>query len=101
MTKPMPALEKMPHWPRWLNQQQAAAYLGMSVGPFASEQRAGVWPGPRRVRDGQHKLWDRWLLDIYSSRLSNISTETIEEDIADGRDPGYINRRVDEIYGAQ
>ncbi len=99
MTEPKPTIDKLPNWPRWLNQQQAAAYVGVAVGTFASEQRAGVWPAPGRDYGLRRKLWDRRLLDAASDRLSNLSTGTEDEENGYGRDPGYIRRQLEAAYG--
>ncbi len=98
MTDPKPSLHKLPYWPRWLNQQQAAAYLGVSAGTFASEQRAGVWPAPAQVPGRRLKLWDRKVLDAASDRLSGLSTGAIIEDVGHSRDPGYIKRLLEAAY---
>ena len=99
MTEPMPSLEKLPHWPRGLSQQQAAAYLGVSVGTFAKEQRAGVWPAPVQIAERRRKLWNRKALDAAFDRLCGLSTGTPDEENSDGRDPGYIKRRLEAAYG--
>ena len=102
MTDPAPALENLPNWPRWLNARWAAAYLGVSTGTFHKEQEEGLWPGPGRGKGkgkGKWRLWDRCLLDIFSNRLSKISTETGNEENGYGRDPGYIKRRLEAAYG--
>ena len=93
MTKP--ALDKLPHWPRWLNQRDAAAYVGVSAGTFRTEYLAGVWPGPGR----RLNLWDRKLLDATSDRLSDLSSGATIEDAGQSRDPGYIKRRLEAAYG--
>ncbi len=89
-------LEKLPHWPRWLNQRGAAAYLGVSPGTFRTEYLAGVWPDPMRGR-----LWDRKALDAASDRLSDLSTAATIEDVRQSKDPGYIKRRLEAAYGDQ
>ena len=94
MSKPGPTLEKLPYWPRWLNQRHAAVYLGVSAGTFRTEYLASVWPGP-----GRRCLWDRRALDATSDRLSNLSAGTADEENGYGRDPGYIKRRIAAAYG--
>ena len=98
MSEPKPALEKMPHWPLWLNQFQAAAYLGISTGTFSSEIKRGVWPDGS-VPDRRFRLWDRRLLEAASSRLSGFSTGTGNEENGYGRDPDYIKRRIKAAFG--
>ena len=94
MSEPMPSLEKLPHWPRGLNQQRAAAYLGISTGTFAKEQRAGVWPEPVLIAGRRRKIWNRKALDAAFDRLSGFSTGTSDEESRNGRDPDYIKRRI-------
>ena len=89
------ALENLPHWPRWLNQRGAAAYLGVSAGTFRTEIKHGVWPGPGR----RLNLWDRKALDAASDRLSDLSTAATIEDVRQSKDPGYIKRRLEAAYG--
>lgn len=98
MTDPAPALDKLPNWPRWLNQRQAAAYVGVSVGTFAKELAKGTWPAPGRA-SGRWRLWDRLLLDATSDRISNLSTGTQDLENGYGRDPDYIKRRLEAAYG--
>ena len=95
MTNPKPPFEKLPHWPRWLNQQQAAVYLGVSPATFRTEIKHGVWPGPGR----RLNLWDRKALDAASDRLSDLSTAATIEDVRQSKDPGYIKRRLEAAYG--
>ncbi len=99
MTEPAPALANLPYWPRWLNQQAAAAYVGVAPSKFHAECLAGLWPAAGRVHGLRRKLWDRDLLDVASNRISKISTGTDEEENGYGRDPGYFDRRIKEVYG--
>ena len=98
MTDRRPAFENLPNWPRWLNRLQAAAYLGVSTTTFKKEQRTGLWPAAGRS-SGKWQLWDKRLLDIFSNRLSKISTGTEDEENGYDRDPGYIKRRLEAAYG--
>ena len=91
------AFETLPHWPLWLNQRQAAAYLGISTGTFRSEIKRGVWPDGS-VSDRRFRLWDRRLLEAASNRLSGFSTGTPDEENSPGRDPGYIKRMIEAAY---
>ncbi len=99
MTQSKPTLEKFPYWPRALNQQQAAAYLGTSVGTFSSEVKRGVWPAPAQILGRYRKVWDRKALDAAFDRISGLSTGTEDEETGYGRDPGYIKRRLEAAYG--
>lgn len=66
-------IKDCPNWPRGLSEEQAAAYVGVSVGTFRSEVAAGIWPPPdRRGPDGKRKVWDRTLLDRAFDRRSSI-----------------------------
>ncbi len=55
--------ERIPYgaWPRMLNTEQAAAYVGTSRNTFLEEVDSGVWPVPIALRG--RKFWDRVLLD--------------------------------------
>ncbi len=93
MTDTMPALYKLPNWPRWLNRWQAAAYLGVATATFAKEQRAGLWPAAGRS-SGRWRLWDRLLLDAASNRLSGLSTATADEENGYGLRDSYFQDRL-------
>lgn len=57
--------------PRYLNRQQAAAYLGVSTTTFDEEVAAGLWPqARRRGAKGRRLTWDRKLLDSFADRDS-------------------------------
>ncbi|MGH8248259.1 MAG: hypothetical protein ACREUU_17695 [Gammaproteobacteria bacterium] len=75
MTKPRPRPAELPHWPRWLTTELAAAYVGISTGTFTEEVRIGIWP-PKHPKLGR---WDRLALDEASDRLSNPSSSDIRE----------------------
>lgn len=66
-------LGDMPDWPRFLSEEQAAAYVGLSVTTFRA--RIGN-PWPQAVRMGRRKLYDRAALDRVADRLS----EPVEQD---------------------
>jgi len=55
--------ERVPYgaWPRLLNTEQAAAYVGTSRHTFLEEVDDGVWPAPVALRG--REFWDRSLLD--------------------------------------
>ena len=101
MTSTKFAFEKLPYWPRALNQQQAAAYLGVSVATFAKQQRAGAWPAPVQVLGCGRKLWNRKALAAAFDRISGLSTGTPDEENSHGRDRDSIKRRIDEFFGDQ
>ena len=64
MTARISDIKDCPTWPRGLSEEQAATYLGVSVGTFRAEVTAGIWPpADRRGLDGRRKVWDRTLLD--------------------------------------
>ena len=74
-------LGDMPDWPRYLSEEQAAAYLGVSVTTFRA--RIGKpWPQPLRM--GRRKLYDRAAIDRVADRLSEPAEE----------DPGEAIRRA-------
>src|SRR5215831_7073862 len=77
MTKARQPLGDLPNWPRWLREDQAAAYVGHGVGLFLQGVAAGLWPAPRRFGAGLRriKLWDRVAIDQASDRLSNPSPD--------------------------
>jgi len=49
-------------WPRGLNADQAAAYVGLKRTKFLDEVKAGIWPAPLKFF-GKRTVWDRHLLD--------------------------------------
>ncbi|GBQ93773.1 DNA-binding protein [Gluconobacter albidus] len=63
--------------PRFLNREQAAAYVGIGVHVFNQEVKLGIWPQPRvRGPGGGRLTWDRKLLDLYADRDSGIGVAT-------------------------
>lgn len=78
MTGPKPALAELPHWPRLLSVDQAAAYVGVSVSAFTS--RVGeLWPAP--IRYGRRKLFDRLAIDRAVDELSQTAPQSPAEKI--------------------
>ena len=54
----------LPHWPRVLRREQAAAYVGMSPSLFVREVEAGALPRPIHLA-GTVKGWVRDDLDAW------------------------------------
>ena len=77
-----PALADMPNWPRLLSEEQAAAYVGVSLNSFKA--RIGD-PWPAAIRFGRRKLYDRLALDRAVDALSRTAPESPEEVIRRGR----------------
>ena len=67
MSGPKPQLADLPHWPRLLSVEQAAAYVGVSASSFV--QRIGN-PWPAALRIGRRKLFDRLAIDRAVDDLS-------------------------------
>ena len=88
MTGPKPALAEMPNWPRLMSEEQAAAYVSLSLNTFRA--RVGeLWP--KAIRIGRRKLYDRAALDRAIDALSPATSESPAEKIIRGRqqhDPG-------------
>jgi len=59
--------------PRLLDEQTAAAYLGIGKTKFRARWQRRELPQPHK--DGGRLLWDRRLLDRYVDRLSGIDDE--------------------------
>jgi hypothetical protein len=67
-------LERLPHWPRFLNLSQAAAYVGVCPDVFLMEVKNRVWPEPkRRGAKGALATWDKALLDAAADRDAGIT----------------------------
>ena len=88
MASPKPALADMPNWPRLMSEEQAAAYVSLSLNTF----RAGVgelWPKAIRIR--RRKLYDRRALDRAVDALAPATSDSPSQAIRRGRqqhDPG-------------
>ena len=63
--------DNLPSWPRWLNQELAAAYLGRTVRKFLKEV-GKKWPLPGD-KQGKDFYWDRLALDRASDLISGHS----------------------------
>lgn len=61
MSRPRALPEHLPHWPRRLSVDLAAAYLGISASKFLADVGADRYPPP--IKDGARILWDRMALD--------------------------------------
>lgn len=69
---------RMPYasWPRGLNADLAAAYVGVSRTKFLEEVDTGIWPkGERR---GGRVIWDRVKLDKAWDRLEESGDPFME-----------------------
>ena len=62
----------VPAWPRGLQLETAAAYVGLPPGTFSDEVKKGVWPHP--TRHGTYVIWDRHALDRAFDVLSHATT---------------------------
>ena len=51
----------LPNWPRLMDADMAAAYVGIGETNFLAGVERGDWPQP--VRYGRRRLWDRLKLD--------------------------------------
>ena len=60
-------------WPRLLDEQEAAAYLGISPSKFRSGWSASPPRYPLPIRDGGNVLWDIKALDAHVDRLTGIA----------------------------
>ena len=61
--------------PRYLNQSEAAQYVGVSETTFKNEVASGIWPQPmRRGSKDTRRTWDRRLLDLWADRHSGIGS---------------------------
>ncbi|KAA5609133.1 hypothetical protein F1189_25850 [Rhodovastum atsumiense] len=59
----------MPHWPRGLSEDLAAAYVGLSSSTFRREVGAGRAPASVRLTPGR-QVWLREDLDAWLDRLA-------------------------------
>ena len=74
MSNRRPSIADLPFWPRHLNRELAAAYVGVSTDTFDDKVRHGVWPaGERRGAKGGRITWDRAALDQRSDLRSHLS----------------------------
>ena len=81
MTQPRPSLDTLPGWPRLLNTNQAAAYMGM--GPETFRQLVGsVCPEPVKLH--KKRLFDRAELDKCVDLLSRKEEASPKAEILRG-----------------
>ena len=93
-TEPKPKLGDLPHWPRLLSVEQAAAYVGVSVNAFRA--RIGkMWPAAVSV--GKRRLYDRAALDEAIDGLTGMDKSAASE--PDEEDPTDAMRRVRGYHG--
>jgi hypothetical protein len=92
-------LEGLPHWPRFLNLSQAAAYVGVSPNVFLQEVKARLWPEPiRRGSKLALVTWDKNLLDLAADQRvgvaigSQLTFSSPQPDAAVGRVSEFPNR---------
>ena len=83
MTGAKPALAELPHWPRLLSADQAAAYVGLSLNTFVA--RIGN-PFPAPIRFGRRRLFDRLAIDRAVDALSQPAQQSLAEKICQGGD---------------
>ena len=81
MTAARSDLRDLPDWPRLLSREQAAAYVGVSVGML--ESRIGD-PFPAPIRIGGRKLYDRRALDKAVDSLSGIPPHSPADEVRQG-----------------
>lgn len=92
MTARVPDIKDCPTWPRGLSEEQAAVYVGVSVGTFRAEVAAGIWPAAdRRGPERRRKVWDRALLDRAFDQRSKI-VAVREDNIAVGEANDWLGR---------
>jgi predicted DNA-binding transcriptional regulator AlpA len=71
----------LPHWPRLMSVDIAAAYVSVSASTFRAGVESGTWPKPYRL--GKLTRWDRAALDKAVDRLAGDG-EPSGNSIADG-----------------
>lgn len=74
----MISLSDMPDWPRLMSEEQAAAYVGVSVNTFVANIGN---PFPEPLRFGRRKLYDRTALDRAVDALSASTSQSPGEKI--------------------
>ncbi len=77
----MPARMPYAAWPRGLNAELAAAYVGVSRNKFLAEVDAGLWP--KAEARGGRKIWDRCKIDQAWDRQNQNEADPFMEAIND------------------
>ena len=73
MTERRADLSALPNWPRLLDAEEAARYVGISRNSFDALVEQGVFSKPVRLFKGAHRpkgLWDRLQLDRDVDKLA-------------------------------
>ena len=60
-------LRRAPDWPRGLNREQAAAYIGVGTSLFDAMVKDGRMPKPKEINS--RTVWDRHRLDVAFEEL--------------------------------
>ncbi len=76
---------RMPHgaWPRGLNCEQAATYVGVSPNTFLTEVKKGLWPKPEER--GHRKIFDRYRMDEAWDRRYEFEGDPLMEALDDSK----------------
>jgi hypothetical protein len=89
------ALTQLPNWPRFLNLNEAAAYVGVSPNVFLIEMKQQVWPAPKqRGTKAGLATWDRALLDAAADRASGLAPAMPAGSTAPADIEDLIRRRI-------
>lgn len=59
-------------WPRGLNREEAAAYVGVGTTLFDAMVKDGRMPQPKEINS--RKVWDRYRLDVAFENLPDKET---------------------------
>ena len=73
----MASWSHLPGWPRVLEAELAAEYLGLALSTFHREVKAKRLPAPVQVTTGRHG-WDRLVLDAWVDRRSGREAPSAE-----------------------
>lgn len=76
--RPKPPIGALPYWPRLLDADQAAAYVGLGKNSFLGQVEAGIFAAP--VRLGKRALWDRLQIDRDVDRLGGHGARVLTEE---------------------
>lgn len=89
MTAARADLKGLPDWPRGLSRDQAAAYVGISVGLFDRK----IAPRVPCLLIGARKLWDRTVLDRYLDAYGTSDQHETKEEALGRLDDGNSRAR--------